>query len=206
MSALASEARETGAMHPYSAVNNLHDFNCQLESWDNGSQAEGHDLCCMIRLFDMARAGDYDYEDSQELPAGCLLEYVDKQASDAASPDADVADATSPTQAASPGGHSIHGKGQKATLSAPAPFLNTTFGNHNMASAMRAAMLSSSGSEKQRVVTMLCKPIGAAGDIKWHKSEKLFWSIAPAVVLVVIAVLCVIGHLCNRCRQSQVQS
>ena len=155
----------------------------------------------------MTYAGDYDYEDSQELPAGCLLEYSDEQPSNAASPDTAVADAASPVQAASLDVHFIRGSenASMAYHSAPAPFLRATFGNATMASAKRIAMLDSPSTERHGLARMLCKPIGAAEDLKWHKGDTIFWSVAASLVGGFILIACVVGFCCRK-RQNQVQT
>ena len=69
----------------------------------------------------------------------------------------------------------------------------------------RIAMLESPGTERHGLARMLCKPIGAARDINWHKSEIIFWSVCPASVAFIILIACVIGHCCCK-KQDQVQT
>ena len=155
----------------------------------------------------MTYAGDYDYEDSQELPAGCLLEYLDEQPSVAASPDAAVAHAAPPLQAASPGVRFIRGTEFPllADHSALAPPTLTASRKLTMASAAHAAMLDSSGTERHGQATLLCKPIGVARD-RWHKVAVICWTVIPPSIFLIVVMVCFIAICCDEHRRRQVQT
>ena len=147
-------------------------------------------------------AGDYDYEDGHDLPAGC--QKLDSQSSaqppnladhvsaPASGPGSAVAAATAPFQASAPGAYmdmdaDISDR-LSSTAPAPAPDAGIAF-----------AMLH--GSNTARQINLLCKPIAAQGDPSGLSQEDKF-TIGLVVGILGTMAIFAICIACSNCNKS----
>ena len=126
-------------------------------------------------------AGDYDYDDSHELPAGC--HYLDEQTSDAAGSHVSTSNDTA----------------HMTNDSAPAPAPQAATGNATSASATQLALRGNSSTKRHGPATMLCKPIAAAED----RLDKVFIiciTVIPGSIVILAILSCIIAANCKRQR------
>ena len=196
-------------------------FNIALPPWylfqigEERSNFQNDSLSC----HNVPGAGEYDYDDSDDLPAGC--QYVDWQSSDtvnsnsstpsavwstltssgangsarASAPGSALGATAAPIQAEAQGAYSSKGAPSSATSSYGAPALapDKSPRNATLASLKQAALQSGINLGRQGFVKMLCKPIAARGDPphRMSKSDKVFLGVCVSIPVTILIIGCV---------------
>ena len=192
-------------------------------------------ICCTCQMKSqfkvtvrcLTNAGDYDYEDSHELPAGC--QYMDMQSSDnseyssdshtaqpprladadnssghgsapANAPGSAVAAAEAPVQAPAPSAYMgrVTISSVSPKHSAPTPAPDTA--PRNATAPAQAAALSDASAGRPGQGNLLCQPIAARGDAPSGMSRGTKIAIAVLVpVSVLVLLICCCGLSGWRC-------